>query len=109
MNMFLVRDICLIEVVEMHTFGPMRRPQLLDKVALELARELLDLLIRIRDGQDISYMRFSLSVAFEAIFVTALLLADLTIPSEPLKSFAAHLIRDIFARSHLRSWHVVNR
>jgi hypothetical protein len=48
-------------------------------------------------------------VAFEAVFVPALLFADLTIPSEPLKSFAAHLIRDIFARSDLRSWHVVNR
>jgi hypothetical protein len=48
-------------------------------------------------------------MAFEAVFVPALLFADLTIPSEPLKSFAAHLIRDIFARSDLRSWHVVNR
>jgi hypothetical protein len=54
-------------------------------------------------------MRFGLGVAFEAVFVSALLFADLTIPSEPLKSFAAHLIRDIFARSDLRSWHVVNR
>src|SRR6266536_1029847 len=88
----------------------MRHPQQSDEVILELAGELLDLLVWVRgDGHDISYMRFGLDVAFEAVFVPALLFADLTIPSEPLTSFAAHHIRDIFARSDLRSWHVVNR
>src|SRR3954468_5473186 len=100
--MFLVRDVCLIEAVERYTFGSMRCPELLDEIGLEHARGTPQSTFRI-NSQYFSYMKFSLCVALEAIFVPALLLADLTIPSERLESSAAHLIRNLSGRSHLRS------
>lgn len=44
-------------------------------------------------------MSFGLSVSFESVVVPTLFLADLAVPSEPLKSLGLHLVGEVFGRS----------
>lgn len=40
-------------------------------------------------------------MALESILVSTLFLTSLTVPSQPLQSFAFHLIRDVLSRTDL--------
>ena len=51
------------------------------------------------DDKHLSEMRFGLYVTFEPVVVSTLLLADLTVPSQSLKSFGLHLVGEIFRGS----------
>lgn len=51
------------------------------------------------DDEHLSEMRLGLCVTFESILVSALLLADLAVPPQPLKTFGLHLVGQILWRS----------
>jgi hypothetical protein len=60
-----------------------------DEVALEVGAEVADVFARVfADSLHLADMAFALDVAFEAVCVAALLLADFAPPSESLQSFA---------------------
>ena len=42
-------------------------------------------------------------MALEAVLVTALLLADLAVPPQPLKSLGLHLVGDVLRRADCKS------
>jgi hypothetical protein len=58
--------------------------------------------------QHLTQMGLRSGMALESILVSALLFADLAVPSEPLESFGFHRIRDGFGCSgcvlHLRQY-----
>ncbi len=45
--------------------------------------------------EHLSEVGFGLGVAFEAVLVATLLLADLAVPSETLQSLGLHLVSDV--------------
>jgi len=80
MYMLLVGDILLIEMIDVDLFLPMRSSQLLQKVALELAAEVIDVLAGIlTDEEHLPDMGFGLAVALEAILIPALFLTYLAV------------------------------
>ena len=48
------------------------------------------------DNKHLSEMSLGLDVTFESVVVSTLLLADLTVPSQSLKSLGLHLVGEIF-------------
>ena len=66
------------------------------KVVLELRGEVGDVSSCVLAyDQHLAKMGFGLSVALEAVLIATLLLADLTVPSQTLKSFGLHLVGDV--------------
>ena len=51
------------------------------------------------DDEHLPQVGLGLSMALEPVLVTALLLADLTVPAKALKSLGLHLIRQVLRRS----------
>ena len=47
------------------------------------------------DYKHLAKMRFGLSVTFEAVFVSTLLFADLTVPAESLETLGLHLVSNV--------------
>ena len=96
MEMTLVLDEFLIYIVGFHSIRAVPTGQELDEVVLELGREIRDVSTGVlADDEHLAKVGFRLSVTFETVFVSALLLADLAVPSQPLKSFRLHLIGDV--------------
>lgn len=60
----------------------------MNEVTLKLIAVVADDFIgaRLSDYLHLPRMTFASDVAFESIFISALLLADLTVPAEPLKA-----------------------
>ncbi len=80
MYMLLVRDVLLVEMVDVDLLFPVRRPQQLQKIALELTAEVIDVLAGIfADEEHLPDMGFRLAVAFKAVLIPALFLAYLTV------------------------------
>ena len=52
------------------------------------------------NDEHLSEMSFRLDVTFESVVVSTLLLADLTVPSQSLKSLGLHLVGEIFGGSN---------
>jgi len=48
----------------------------------------------------LSQMRFRLGVTLEAVLISTLFLADLTVPPQALQAFGFHLIRDKLGSSN---------
>ena len=72
----------------------------LDEIVLELSGEICDMSAGIlADNEHLPEMSFGLDVTFESVVVSALLLADLTVPSQSLKSLGLHLVGEIFGGS----------
>lgn len=72
----------------------------LDKVVLELAREIGNVSSCVlADDEHLTEMGLGLSVAFETILVSALFLADLAIPSKALEALRLHLVCQVLWRS----------
>ena len=68
---------------------------------LELSREIRDVSASVfSNDEHLSEMRFGLDVTLESVVVPALFLADLTIPSQPLKSLGLHLVGEVLGRSN---------
>lgn len=67
---------------------------------LELSREICDMSTGVlSNNKHLSKMGFRLDVTLESVFVSTLLLADLTVPSQSLKSLGLHLVGEVFGGS----------
>ena len=77
------------------------------KLALELDGEVRDVLPRVlADDEHLPEVGLGLGMALEAVLVAALLLADLTVPAQPLQALRLHLVGDIFRGSDFRARHL---
>ena len=123
MQVALVRDILLIYTVRKYALRaepmmdgsvyahckqynahapPAQQPH---KLALELGGEVRDVLPRVlADNKHLPEVGLGLGMALEAVLVSTLLLADLTVPSETLKSLGLHFVGDIFGCSDCKIW-----
>lgn len=64
---------------------------------LELSGEICDMSAGVlTDNEHLSEMSLRLDVTFESVVVSTLLLADLTVPSQSLKSLGLHLVGEVF-------------
>src|SRR5882757_7107224 len=71
--------------------------QQLNKVVLKLHRVVMDMSpSALAHDEHLSQVAFGLHVALEAIFVPALLLTDLAVPSKPLKPLGLHGVGEVF-------------
>lgn len=78
--MLLVGNVLLVEMVDVDLLLPVRSPQQLEKVALKLAAEVVDVLPGIlTDEEHLPDMGFGLTVALEAILIPALFLTYLAV------------------------------
>lgn len=100
MNVLLITDVLVVEFVTIDVLLIMCSPQEGDEVALEVVAEALDIFARIlADCLDCAYMFLALNMTFEAISVSALLFAGLTVPSESL-TIVSVSSRILDSRSH---------
>ena len=127
MDMFFVRDILLVEVVDVDFLLAVRGAEELEEVALELVGEVVDVFAGVfADEEHLADVGFGLGVAFEAVLVASLLFAGLAVPvasqvstlmsdpnsntkidepSEALEAFGFELVVEIFGRAHLGFGH----
>lgn len=130
MDMLLVRDVLLVEMVDVDLLLAVRCLEQLDEVAQELVRILLDVLFGVlADYDHLTNVRLGLRVALEAVLVTTLLpclavslcfihiasfrppqeqvylLAYLTVPPEPLETLGLQLVADLFRTSDFCARH----
>lgn len=105
--MFLVRDIFLVEMVHMDLFLAVSGSQQLQEIALELVAEIVDIFARVfADEEHLADVGFGLGVHFEAVFVAALLFADLAVPAKALEAFGFELIVKVFGATDFCSRHL---
>lgn len=91
-----IADVFLVELVEIDFLLTMTRPQQLQEVALELSGEIVDCFSRIfANSLHVSDVGLGGDMALEAVLIAHLALASLAPPSQPLKAFRLHLIRDV--------------
>ncbi len=127
MYVLLIGNVLLVEMIDVDLLLPVCRPQLLQKVALELAAEVVDVLAGIlTDEEHLPDMGFGLAMAFEAILIPALFLAYLAVlrwklamaprgkvnsayPSQPLKSFRFKFVVEVFGASYFSTRHLYVR
>ena len=63
---------------------------------LELHREVRDVFpCALADDEHLAEMGLRLSVTLESIYISALLLADLAVPTETLKALRLHLVSEV--------------
>lgn len=73
---------------------------------LKLARVVSDVFAcALADDEHLAEMGFGLGVALESVFVSALFLADLAVPSEALEPLGLHRICEILGCSDFGSRH----
>ena len=84
--MLLVRDILLVEMIDVDGLGVMGRAQKLDEIPLEVFAVVRDYTLRsfLADCLYPPDVAFALDMALEAILVSILLFTNLAIPSETL-------------------------
>ena len=106
MHMLLVRNILLVEVVDVDLLLAVGGAQQLQEVALEVVREAGDVLARVfAHQQHLPHVRLRLRVAFEAVLVPRLLLAHLAVPAQPLQAFGFELVVEVFGRAYFGAGH----
>ena len=78
---------------------------------LELSGEICDMSAGVLSNDEhLSEMGFGLDVTLEPVVVSTLLLADLAVPSQSLKSLGLHLVSEVFGCSNCWSqWEVVTK
>ena len=70
---------------------------------LELSGEICDMSTGVlSNDKHLSKMGFGLDVTLESVVVSTLLLADLTVPSQSLKTLRLHLIGEVFGGSNCK-------
>jgi hypothetical protein len=68
---------------------------------LELSREIGDVSASILSNDEhLPEVGLGLDVTLESVLVSTLFLADLTVPSQPLKSFGLHRVGEVLGRSN---------
>lgn len=68
---------------------------------LELSGEICNMSAGVlSDNKHLSKMRFGLDVTLESVVVSTLLLADLTVPTQSLKSLGLHLVGEVLGGSN---------
>ena len=73
----------------------------LNEIVLELSRVICNVSTSVlSDDKHLPEVRFGLDVTLESVFVPALFLADLTVPSQSLKSLGLHLVGKVLGRSN---------
>lgn len=106
MYMFLVGDVFLVVVIDVHGFGAMRGSQLLQEIVLELFRIVVLGVFEIgADDQHLPHVGLGLHMAFEAVLVSTLLLAFLAVPSKATQALGLHLVGDIFRGADFSARH----
>ena len=99
--MFLIRNVLLIEMVDVDFLLAMGGTQQLQEIALELVGEVIDVFSWVfTDEQHLADVGFGLRMAFEAVFVAGLLFADLAVPAEALEAFGFELIVEVFGGTY---------
>lgn len=94
MHVLLIANIHLIKIIHMHFFLAVGGFEELQKVPLELARVFVDVLFRVfADELHLADVAFGHGVLFEAVLVSALFGADLTVPAQALEAFGFHFVR----------------
>jgi len=107
MNVLLIRDVFLVEVVELNLLLAVRRSQELEEISLKLAAVVADELLGIlAHDEHLSDVGLRLSVHLEAILIAHLALAHLAVPSQPLKSLGLELVVQILRRSYFSFRHL---
>ena len=97
MHMLLIPNILLIKIIHVHFLLAVGGFEELQEVALELVAVLVDVLFRVlADLQHAAHVRLGHGVLLEAVFVAALLFADLAVPAQALEAFGFHFVGDIF-------------
>ena len=95
-KMIAILDELLVYVIGLHTFRAESAGEELDEIVLELHGEVGDVLARaLADDEHLAEMGLGLSVTLESIFISALLLADLAVPTETLKALRLHLVSEV--------------
>lgn len=108
--MFLIRNILIIEPIDIHLLFAMPRAQQFHEIALKLVGVLVDDFAGIlADDAHVPHVRLGGNVAFEAVLVAALFCAYLAVPAEALKAFRFHLVGDLLRRTHFGAWHCEGR
>jgi hypothetical protein len=80
--MLLIRNVLLVEVVELNLLLAVGGSQKLEEVALELAAVVADKLLGVlAHDEHLSDVGLGLCMHLEAIFIAELALADLAVPS----------------------------
>jgi len=107
MLMVFILNEFLIHGVSLDPLGSKPSRKESNEIVLKLAREIRNVSTRtFSNDKHLAEMSFRLSVAFEAILVSTLLLTDLTVPSQPLKPFGLHLVGEVLGGSDFSARHV---
>lgn len=99
----LVLNVLLVHGIRLDPVRAVPPREQLDKVVLELGAEVGDVLAGVlADDKHLAQVRLRLGVALETVLVTALFLADLAVPPQPLKSLGLHLVGDVLRSTDCR-------
>ncbi len=102
MDMLLVCDILLVEMIHVDFLLAVGGTQELEEVSLELVGEVVDVFAGVfADEEHLTDVGFGLGVAFEAILIARLLLADLAVPAESLEAFGFQLVVEVLCGAYL--------
>lgn len=99
-KMGAVLDDLLVNRVRFDTLRSEPAREELDEVVLELRGVVRDVLpCALPDDEHLAEMGLGLGVTFETVLVSALLLADLAVPSQTLQALGLHLVGEVFRGS----------
>ena len=106
MHMLLIVNILLIKVIDMHLLRVMCGAKLGHEGAHEVLREVVDHFVGVlTDKHHLTQVGFGGRVAFEAVFVAALLFAGLAVPAQALEAFGFELVGDVFCGADFGAGH----
>lgn len=97
MNVMPIMDILIVNDSSGHPREPVAPPHQIEEAVLELLGVAFDNSVRVlTENLHLTLVALAHTVALEAVFVTALFLAHLTVPSELLETFGFDSIGDCF-------------
>lgn len=97
MDVFFTGDVLLVKVVHVDLLLAVGGAQQLEEIALEAAAVVGDVLAGVfPDEQHLADVGFGLGVHLEAVFVAALLFADLAVPAQALEAFGFEFVVEVF-------------
>lgn len=87
MHVLLITDVLVVESIRGYVLFTMGRSQQRDEVALELVAEIGDVFARVlADDLHLANVRLGLDMAFEAVGIATLFLADFAPPPQALEA-----------------------
>jgi len=94
-------------MIQLNLLLAVRRSQQLEEISLKLAAVVADKLLGIlAHDEHLSDVGLALGMHLEAILVSHLTLADLAVPSQPLKSLGLELVVEILRGTYFSFWHL---